>query len=96
MSKSVKQTSIVEDGKKNVEKVPRKSGKSGKTAKQIMSRHIKDKNDVITDEEFKDLDVVVDITKDSAHQPLDIPENPEHPKDEDKDPKIITLWDVIT
>ncbi len=68
---------------------------TGKTAKQIMRRHIKDSKDVITDEEFKNLIVDVEQTSDSEHEPLNLPEDPSRPKDEDKDPKIVTPWDVI-
>jgi hypothetical protein len=86
MSKSIKKT---------VEKIPRKETKKGKTTKQIMTRHIQDKNDVITDEDFKNLNLELDITKDTAHELLVIENNSERPKDEDKDPKVVTPWDVI-
>ena len=61
-----------------------------------MSRHIQNENDVITDEDFKNLDIGLDISKDTVHQPLPISDDPDRPKDEDKDPKVITPWDVIS
>ena len=79
---------------KSVEKIPQSSGK-GKTAKEIMNRHIIHKDDVITDEEFKNLEVGVENSSDTLHEPLDISNDHERPKDEDKDPKIATPWDVI-
>lgn len=84
--------------KKEVKPVKQSSGKSkkkGLTAKELVDRHISDKNDVITEEEFKNLVIDVDITSDVAHEPLDISVDPDRPKDEDKDPKIATPWDVI-
>lgn len=96
MSKSIKQASEKETKKKSGDKIPQKSGSKGKTAKQIMNKHIKDKNDVISDEDFKNLDVGTEITNNTSHEPLEISEDHERPKDEDKDPKIVTPWDVIT
>ncbi len=96
MSKSSEQPSEKDTGKLSVEKLPQKSRSKGKTAKQIMSRHIKDQKDVITEEEFKNLNIEADLSADTAHEEIIIPDNPDHPKDEDKDPKIVTPWDVIT
>jgi hypothetical protein len=82
---------------KGVEKIPQKKGSKGKTAKQIVNRHISNKDDVITEEEFKNLEVGVgeNATSDTTHIPLDISNDSDRPKDEDKDPKITTPWDVI-
>ncbi len=96
MSKSIKKSSQLGEEKKIEEKIPRKAGYAGKTTKQIMSRHIQNENDVITDEDFKNLDIGLDISKDTVHQPLPISDDPDRPKDEDKDPKVITPWDVIS
>ena len=96
MSKSSEQPSEKDTGNLSVEKLPQKSRSKGKTAKQIMSRHIKDQKDVITEEEFKNLNIEADLSTDTAHEEIIIPENPDHPKDEDKDPKIVTPWDVIS
>ena len=60
-----------------------------------MKRHISDEKDVITDEEFKELDISVDISTDTAHEPLVIKQDHNRPKDEDKDPKAITPWEII-
>ena len=78
----------------NGAKIPQRSSKK-KTPKQVMNRHIKDEKDVITEEEFKNLATGIDSTKGTEHEPLEIEENKNRPKDEDKDPKIITPWDVI-
>jgi hypothetical protein len=82
---------------KGVEKFPQKKGSKGKTAKQIVNRHISNKDDVITEEEFKNLEVGVgeNATSGTTHIPLKISNDPDRPKDEDKDQKIITPWDVI-
>jgi hypothetical protein len=95
MSKSEKKPSQSEAGKKSVEKIPQKSRSKGKTPKQIMSRHIKDEKDVITEEEFKNLNIGIENSADTEHKPLDIESDPDRPKDEDKDPKVVTPWDVI-
>lgn len=76
------------------EKIPQRSSKK-KTPKQVMGRHIRDEKDVITEEEFKELAIGDDATKGTEHEALEIEDNKNRPKDEDKDPKIITPWDVI-
>lgn len=96
MSKSIKQGSDKETKKKSGDKIPQKSGSKGKTAKQVMNKHIKDKNDVISEEDFKNLNVGTEVSNDTAHEPLEISDDHDRPKDEDKDPKIVTPWDVIT
>ncbi len=95
MSKSIQKTSELAETEKNVEKIPQKSHSTGKTTKQMMSKHIRDENDVITEEDFKNLNIDLEISKDTAHQPLEISDDTQRPKDEDKDPKIVTPWDVI-
>ena len=95
MSKSASNQTASNPENNTGEKIPRKTATKGKTARQIMSRHISNEKDVITDEEFKNLSIELDTNAETAHEPLDIPENPEHPKDEDKDPKMVTPWDVI-
>jgi hypothetical protein len=37
----------------------------------------------------------MELPTDEAHQPLVILSEEERPKDEDKDPKMVTPWDVI-
>jgi hypothetical protein len=89
-----KSTEPVKDKETSIP-VLRKSGYSGQTPKQIISRHIRDKNDVITEEDFIYLDISNDNSGDSSHRRLEIPDDHERPKDEDKDPSVITPWDVI-
>ena len=67
----------------------------GRTPQQVMARHIRDKDDVISEEDFKNLIIGADV-RDTAHQPLEIADDTERPKDEDKDPEIITPWDLIS
>ncbi len=82
--------------KKDVEKIPQKSRSVGKTAKEIVDEHIQNQEDVISDEEFKNVVLDLGVPKDKAHQPLPIPDKKGRPKDEDKDPGITTPWDVIS
>lgn len=96
MSKSLKKPSGKDEEEKKVKGITPKARK-GKTPKQVMKRHITDEKDVITDEEFKDLDISVDITSDTAHETLEIKQDPDRPKDEekDKDQGMITPWEII-
>lgn len=96
MSNSEKKlTGLVRD-KETANQVFKKSSYTGKTPKQLVSKHIQDKNDVITDEDFINLNISIDSYNDTVHQQLDIPDNKERPKDEDKDPAVVTPWDVIS
>ena len=88
MAKSIKE-------KKSVKETPQKSSSKSLTARQIVNRHIRDKNDVITEDDMINVKIDSSVPKDKAHQPLQISANKKRPKDEDKDPKIITPWDVI-
>jgi hypothetical protein len=57
---------------------------------------LQDKNDVITEEDFINLNIDLGIPEDKADQPLPVTDDPEQPKDdEDHDPKVITPWDFI-
>ncbi len=78
------------------EKISRKKTTKGKTTTQIMHKHIQDQNDVITDEDFKNLELNLDnpLPTGTSHTP-DIEDDDDRPKDEDKDHKIVTPWDVI-
>jgi hypothetical protein len=96
MSKSLKSYSESEGEKNQVNGITQKSHSTGKTTGQIMRRHIQDKNDVITEEDFRNLNTGPHISNDSAYQPLQISDNTERPKDEDKDPKILIPWDIIS
>jgi len=80
--------------KKDVKKVPQKRS-NGKTVKQLKELHLKDKNHVITTEEIKNLDLELNTPeRETSHTP-DIPNDSQRPKDEDKDSKMITPWDVV-
>jgi hypothetical protein len=70
----------------------KKNTKKGKTAHEMMQKHIKDKNDVITNEDFSNMEVGADLRLEDE-KPLEL--DKKHPKDEDKDPKMITPWDVL-
>ena len=96
MSKSAEKPFEPGREKANVEEIPQKPRTVGKRAKEMMSNHIKDENDVITEEDFKNLNIDLEMPKDEAHQPIEIDDNTERPKDEDKDPKVSTPWDIIS
>ena len=95
MRKSDKMTSALEEKVKPVEMIPQLSTSKGRTTQQLMRKHIQDANDVITDEDFKNLHLDLELPNDEAHQPLIISNNTDRPKDEDKDPKVLTPWDLI-
>lgn len=88
--------------KKSVDNIPQKKGRSstGKkkniTPQERVKQHLNDKHDIITEEDLKDIQLDFGIPKDHAHEPLPISNDPERPKDEDKDNKKITPWDVIS
>jgi len=74
-----------------MEKKPKKK----LTIKQLRDKHMKDKNHVITDEELRNLDLSeTQHDRTTSHTPQ-IPNGEERPKDEDKDKKMVTPWDVI-
>ncbi len=93
MSQSVKNTAKQEANNNAVEKIPQKKGK-GKTAKELMKKHISDKNDIISEEDFKNLEFNLNDDE-TAHTP-EISNDSERPKDEDKDPKNVTPWNIIS
>ena len=95
MSKSEEKPVKTESNEKQNEVVAKKSKSVRKTTQQMMSKHIHDKNDIITDEDFKNLDVTHDLPKEETHEALEISDDPDRPKDEDKDPKVMTPWDLI-
>ena len=69
---------------------------SQKTASEIVKRHMSNKDDKITDEDFKNLRIDLSLPTDKAHEPLPIKPGKERPKDADKDNTITTPWDVIS
>ncbi len=95
MSKSLKKDPGTGGEKKKLNGNIRKSRSTGKTAQEIVNKHVHDKNDVITEEDFKNLDIDATDSNDTLLQPLQIPNDTERPKDEQKDHKVITPWDVI-
>jgi len=78
---------------KTVENTSQLSAGSKKTAKEIVKRHLKDKNDIITEEDIKNIKIETGL---AGEEPLDIPNKTNRPKDEDKDHKYTTPWDVIS
>lgn len=96
MKKEEKESVVPGNEKETVRQNLQRSGKTGKTPKQVVRKHIRDKNDVITEEDFKNLDISVDISSDTAHEVLEIPDDKKRPKDEDKDPVVVTPWDIIS
>jgi hypothetical protein len=84
-------------GEKNTENKNRsKRNKQGKTAKEIVKRHLSDENDKITREDFETLRIDLSLPEDTASQPLQIEPGKERPKDADKDNTVETPWDVIS
>lgn len=84
-------------GEKNTENSNNPKRKAnGKTANEIVKRHIGDKNDKITKEDFENLYIDLSLPKDKAHEPLPIENKKERPKDADKDNTMTTPWDVIS
>ena len=66
------------------------------TAKQIVKRHIQNEKDVISEEDMRNVKIENCLPKGKGHKPVVIPADKERPKDEDKDPKMTTPWDVIS
>jgi hypothetical protein len=95
MSKLINESQESQNEQKPVEKIPQKSKLGRKTTQEMMSKHIHDEKDVISEEDFKNLKLDLELPADEAHQPLEIPNDPDRPKDEDKDPKVMTPWDLI-
>ena len=95
MEKQDKKTNKTPVGNKNGEKIPQKKKAKRKTIEELMTRHIQNEDDVITPEEFKNVPVGLNVTE-TQHEPLEIDNKTERPKDEEKDHKNITPWDVIS
>lgn len=95
MAKSVSKSSFTGETKKEKNNKQKPASK-GKTAKEIVKRHLSDKNDKITEEDLKHLRIDLSVPKDKAHRPLKIKKGKERPKDEEKDNMTLTPWDVIS
>ena len=94
MTKQIKPFS---KGEKNTENNKKRKQKThGKTANEIVKRHLSDKDDKITNEDLENLKIDLSLPKDKAHEPLPIKNDKERPKDADKDNTIATPWDVIS
>jgi hypothetical protein len=74
---------------------PRKRKKKVTTQERV-KQHFMDEDDIITDQDLKEVHLDLGIPKDEAHEPLPITNDTNRPKDEDKDNKQITPWDVIS
>ena len=84
-------------GEKNAENNSKsKRNKQGKTAKEIVKRHLSDENDRITKEDFETLKIDLSLPKGRANEPLPLKPGKERPKDSEKDNTISTPWDVIS
>ena len=94
MAKQRKSSPKGEKNTENTNSAKRKA--NGKTANEIVKRHISNKNDKITKEDFENLYIDLSLPKDKAHGPLPIKNKKERPKDADKDNTITTPWDVIS
>ena len=75
--------------------VPKRSSSKGLTATEIVRKKMRE-NSTITEEDMKNVRIDVSLPKDKAHEPLPISTDTERPKDEDKDNKTTTPWDVIS
>ena len=89
MAKSVKR-------KKTEEIATPKSFSKGLTTTEIINKKIRNKNAVITEEDMKNVKIDPLLPHDKAHEPLPIPNTSDRPKDEDKDNKVATPWNVIS
>ena len=94
MAKRVKSLGKGEKNTENKNKLKQK--RHGKTANEIVKRHLNDQDDKITKEDLENLRIDLSLPKDKAHEPLPIKDDKERPKDADKDNTITTPWDVIS
>lgn len=95
MAKSANKSVLVGERQKGKDNKQKPTPK-GKTAKEIVKRHLSNKNDKITEDDLKHLRIDLSIPKDKAHQPLKIKKGKARPKDEEKDNATLTPWDVIS
>jgi len=95
MSKPINKP-LSQSEKKQARKKSPKSTVKGKTAKEIVKRHLSDKNDKITEDDLKHVRIDLSIPKDKAHKPLPIKKSKERPHDSEKDNTILTPWDVVS
>ena len=77
------------------ENKPDPKTKKTKTVKALRDRHLKNKDHVITDQDLQDLDLELGHPDRSSTHTPELPSKSQRPKDEDKDPKRVTPWDLI-
>ncbi len=70
-----------------------KKDSKGKTPDLLVQKHIKDEDDIISDEDFKNVEVGTNVKTDDIE--LELPKDKNRAHDEDKDGEITTPWDVI-
>ncbi len=76
--------------KENSDNKPQKSkAKKGNTAKEKVQRHLMDKNDVITEQDLREVIVGVDAVD------LNNPDEPTILAEDIPPKKIVTPWDVV-
>jgi hypothetical protein len=84
-------------GEKNAGNTNRSRRKDqGRTTKEIVKRHLSNKNDKITKDDLETLKIDLSLPKGKGNEPLPIKPGKERPKDEDKDNTVTTPWDVIS
>lgn len=79
---------------KPANKTPQKKPSKHLTAKQIVRRHMKNNNDVITEDDLKNVKIETCIPGE-IKKDLPATVDKDRPKDEGKDHPVITSWDVI-
>ena len=95
MSKSEKLPNKSGNEKKNVDKNPQRKVKKDKSAKELVDKHMSDEDHIISEEDLKNVTIDTTTEGETAHKPLDIPADDDRPKDEDKDHRFKTPWDVL-
>ena len=96
MSKSVNRSPSTGEKKQTKNNNNARSTSKGKTAKEIVKRHLSNKEDKITDDDLRHLKIDLSVPKDRAHKPLPIKKDKKGPKDSEKDNSTLTPWDVIS
>lgn len=72
-----------------------KKKKKGKTPKELVKKHVMNKEDIISDEEFTNMEVGISVDTSGEQHQLELPDDKDRPRDEDKDPGITTPWDLV-
>ena len=65
------------------------------TPAERVRRHVQDKNDIITEDDLRDLETGTSVPTEPGNEPLPIPDDKNRPKDEDKNHRYTTPWDVL-